>query len=104
MKTDSVNVQITKDVTQAVNKKYKGKLKRTLTNEEIFAIVDYQYVRAAQAILNKEFIELPMFGRFFVKEGRDKYIEPGKRFYEPHMTNDSQSTTYDDSNPDSSNI
>jgi len=36
-------------------------------------------------MVEKRFIELPYFGRFYVKEGRDKYLECDKRFYEPHM-------------------
>ena len=41
----------------------------------------------------KRFIELPYFGRFHVKEGMDKFIEPEKRFYEPHMKSSNSSTS-----------
>ena len=47
--------------------------------------VSWQYETIKNAMEQKRFVELPYFGRFHVKEGRDKHLDPEKRFYEPYM-------------------
>tara|TARA_R100000655_G_scaffold2992_6_gene11264 strand:- start:24367 stop:24615 length:249 start_codon:yes stop_codon:yes gene_type:complete len=75
--TDNKNINILKDIAKEMN--------LNLNDEDIYSIVDFQYESIKGAMEEKRFIELPYFGRFFVKEGRDKYLESDKRFYEPHI-------------------
>ena len=77
MLTDKTNVKILQQIADEIGCE--------LTDEDIYSIVDFQYETIKNAMEQKRFVELPYFGRFYVKEGRDKHIEPEKRFYEPHM-------------------
>lgn len=87
MVTDKTNIKILQQIAKD--------LKNELTDEDIYSIVDFQYETIKNAMEQKRFVELPYFGRFYVKEGRDKHIEPEKRFYEPHMRSSNSSVTED---------
>lgn len=77
MDRDNVINEILNDLSTQSNGKF--------TEDDIAFMVDFQFEATKEAILNKRFTNLPRLGRFYVKVGRDKYIEPEKRFYEPHM-------------------
>lgn len=78
MITDIKNIKILRDIAKDMSN-------FNLTDEDIYSIVDFQYESIKAAMEGKRFIELPYLGRFYVKEGRDKYLESNNRFYEPHM-------------------
>lgn len=67
-----------------------------LTDDDIHDIVSFQFIAVRHAISNRKFIELPRLGRFLVKEGRDKFLSPEKRFYEPHMKSSREELSQDD--------
>lgn len=85
MLTDKTNSKIAQQIADAT----KGKL----TDEDVINIVSFQFETVRDAMIDKRFVELPKLGRFYVKEGRDKHIEPEKRFYEPHMRSSSSSAS-----------
>tara|TARA_R110002096_G_scaffold517_5_gene3038 strand:- start:4913 stop:5173 length:261 start_codon:yes stop_codon:yes gene_type:complete len=85
MITDKRNIKVLQQIATEIN--------LNLTDEDIYSIVDFQYETIKNAMEQKRFVELPYFGRFHVKGGRDKYIEPEKRFYEPHMNSSKSSTS-----------
>ena len=89
MRTDKTNTHI---IQQIADQELK------LNEVDIFAIVDFQFKAVKKAMTAKQFVELPRLGRFYVKEGRDKYIAPEKRFYEPHMRSSSADTNDEESN------
>ena len=85
MITDKTNIKVLQQIATEIN--------LDLTDEDIYSIVDFQFETIKDAMEQKRCIELPYFGRFHVKEGRDKYIEPEKRFYEPHMKSSNSGTS-----------
>jgi len=89
MRTDKTNIHIIQQIADAELK---------LNEEDVFSIIDFQFEAVSKAIASKQFVELPRLGRFYVKEGRDKYIAPQKRFYEPHMRSSPADTNDDEPN------
>lgn len=80
-------MQQSRKIKQLINEVVEG-LDKDLTDDDIFDIVDFQFKTLNDAITNKKFIELPRIGKFMVKEGRDKYLSPEKKYYEPYLRGD----------------